>query len=182
MLIRHEFREDERVMHRKDFATGTVTHAYRPESGAEAIVGTVLWDDMSSEAGVEFAELLPLTHKDGGSYADFRPILDRVLVRFDEKPKTTAGGLHIPDNAGKPWENDRLGTVMAVGPGRFNEKGERVPMQVKVGDRVLCHPNAHTVMPIVVGGVLMFVLDECDRPGTEGTVDIGEVFAVVEEG
>lgn len=113
----------------------------------------------------------------------FRPALDRVLVEYDPKPTHTDGGLHIPATAGSPWERFEPATVRAVGPGRFHENGERQPMQVKVGDRVLVHPNAHTVAPIVVGGRLMFVVDEwggvndpeVDKPG-----DRAEVLAVLD--
>ena len=47
----------------------------------------------------------------------------------------TKSGIVIPDTADK--EKPMLGTVVAVGPGKWNEKGERVPMSVKVGDKVL---------------------------------------------
>ena len=64
----------------------------------------------------------------------FRPLHDRVLVRRVEEEKLTAGGIIIPDTAKeKPME----GKVEAVGPGSLNEKGERIPLDVKVGDRVL---------------------------------------------
>lgn len=102
----------------------------------------------------------------------FRPILDRVLVVFDEPETQTPGGLHIPTWALSPWEQHRPATVVAVGPGRFNKSGKRVPMQVRVGDRVLVHPHAHTVAPIVIRGVLHHVLDEWNKDG-------GEVFAVL---
>lgn len=111
----------------------------------------------------------------------FRPILDRVLVRFDPKPTETASGILIPATAGSPWERHELATVVEVGPGRFNEAGDRVPMSVKTGDRVLIHPHAHTVAPILVGGVLHHVVDEWgtarddDKPG-----DRAEVLAVIE--
>lgn len=107
----------------------------------------------------------------------FTPILDRCLVLIDEKPTETASGLLIPATAGNDYEQHRLATVVAVGPGRFNEAGERIPMPVKEGDRVLLHPNAHTVAPIVVGGVLHHVVDAY---GKDGDLDRLEVLAVVE--
>jgi chaperonin GroES len=61
------------------------------------------------------------------------PLADRVAIRPMEETETMRGGLYIPDTA---KEKPQQGEVVAVGPGRF-EKGERVPLEVKVGDRVL---------------------------------------------
>ena len=64
----------------------------------------------------------------------FRPLHDRVLVRRVEEEAQTAGGIIIPDTAKeKPME----GEILAIGPGNLNEKGERIPLDVKVGDHVL---------------------------------------------
>ena len=61
------------------------------------------------------------------------PLHDRVLVRRLEKQEIAKGGIIIPDTAKeKPHE----GEVIAVGPGKF-EKGHRVPLDVKMGDRIL---------------------------------------------
>ncbi len=63
-----------------------------------------------------------------------RPLNDRLLVKRLEEEGRTAGGIIIPDSAKeKPAE----GEVVAVGPGKTNDKGERVALQVKDGDRVL---------------------------------------------
>jgi chaperonin GroES len=63
-----------------------------------------------------------------------RPLNDRVLVKRLEEEEKTKGGIIIPDTAKeKPAE----GKVVAVGPGKRNEKGEILPLQVKDGDRVL---------------------------------------------
>lgn len=63
-----------------------------------------------------------------------RPLNDRLLVKRLEEEEKTAGGIIIPDSAKeKPAE----GKVVAVGPGKLNDKGERVALQVKEGDRVL---------------------------------------------
>ena len=65
---------------------------------------------------------------------DFRPLHDRVAVkRIEEEPKTK-GGIIIPDTA---KEKPMQGEIVAVGPGARDDKGELVPMGVKVGDRVL---------------------------------------------
>ncbi len=61
------------------------------------------------------------------------PLSDRVVIKALEETETMRGGLYIPDTA---KEKPQQGEVVAVGPGRF-EKGERVPMEVKVGNKVL---------------------------------------------
>jgi len=63
-----------------------------------------------------------------------RPLNDRILVKRLEGEEKTAGGIIIPDSAKeKPAE----GEVVAIGPGKLNDAGERVAMDVAVGDRVL---------------------------------------------
>jgi chaperonin GroES len=62
-----------------------------------------------------------------------QPLEDRVVVMPDDEGETMRGGLYIPDTA---KEKPTQGEVLAVGPGRV-EKGARVPMEVKVGDKVL---------------------------------------------
>lgn len=61
------------------------------------------------------------------------PLGDRVAIRPLEETEQMRGGLYIPDTA---KEKPQQGEVVAVGPGRV-EKGEKVPMELKVGDRVL---------------------------------------------
>ena len=63
-----------------------------------------------------------------------KPLEDRIVVRTLEAEQTTASGLVIPDTA---KEKPQEGKVLAVGPGRFDDKGSRVPVDVKVGDVVL---------------------------------------------
>ena len=62
------------------------------------------------------------------------PLEDKIIVKQAEAQTQTASGLYIPDNA---KEKPQQGEVLAVGPGRRDEKGERIPMDVKVGDKVL---------------------------------------------
>ena len=63
-----------------------------------------------------------------------RPLNDRILVKRLEEEEKTKGGIIIPDSAKeKPAE----GEIIAVGNGKLNDKNERVPLEVKVGDRVL---------------------------------------------
>ena len=65
---------------------------------------------------------------------NIRPIGERVVIKPMQKEEKTQSGILLPDSAQeKPIE----GEVMAVGPGRINEKGERVPLEVKVGDTVV---------------------------------------------
>ncbi|MBN1173285.1 MAG: co-chaperone GroES [Micromonosporaceae bacterium] len=63
-----------------------------------------------------------------------KPLEDRILVQANEAENTTASGLVIPDTA---KEKPQEGTVLAVGPGRFDDKGSRIPVDVKVGDTVI---------------------------------------------
>jgi chaperonin GroES len=63
-----------------------------------------------------------------------RPLNDRILIKRVEEEEKTKGGIIIPDSAKeKPAE----GIVVAVGNGKHNEKGDRIALEVKVGDRVL---------------------------------------------
>jgi chaperonin GroES len=63
-----------------------------------------------------------------------RPLNDRILVKRLEEEEMTKGGIIIPDSAKeKPAE----GEIIAVGKGKMNDKGDRIKMDVKVGDRVL---------------------------------------------
>jgi chaperonin GroES len=62
-----------------------------------------------------------------------QPLEDRVVIWPDDEAETMRGGLYIPDTA---KEKPTQGEIVAVGPGRV-EKGARIPMDVKVGDKVL---------------------------------------------
>ena len=63
-----------------------------------------------------------------------RPLHDRMLVRRIEEKETAKGGIIIPDTA---KEKPQEGEVIAAGAGKINDKGERIALDVKVGDRVL---------------------------------------------
>ncbi|NJN98833.1 MAG: co-chaperone GroES [Anaerolineales bacterium] len=70
-----------------------------------------------------------------------RPLGDRVWVEPIEREEMTASGIVLPETAKeKPME----GRILAVGPGNRNEKGERAPLDVKVGDKVLFAKYAGT--------------------------------------
>jgi chaperonin GroES len=66
---------------------------------------------------------------------NFKPLSNHLFIEPEEAEKVTKSGIVIPDTADK--EKPMVGKVVAVGPGKVNEKGERTPMSVKVGDRVL---------------------------------------------
>ena len=63
-----------------------------------------------------------------------KPLEDRIVIRQVEAERTTASGLVIPDTA---KEKPQEGEVIAVGPGRIDDKGNRVPMDVSEGDTVI---------------------------------------------
>ncbi|PKN03266.1 co-chaperone GroES [Candidatus Dependentiae bacterium HGW-Dependentiae-1] len=64
-------------------------------------------------------------------FEKFRPLADRVLVQRLEEETMTASGIIIPDAA---KEKAQTGKVLAVGAGKLDEKGNRIPVQVKIGD------------------------------------------------
>ncbi len=74
-----------------------------------------------------------------------KPLNDRVLVKRLESEEKTAGGLYIPDAA---KEKPSKGVVIACGPGKFNDKGERVAMAVKPDDVVLFAKYAGTEIKV----------------------------------
>ena len=74
-----------------------------------------------------------------------RPLNDRILVVREEEEKKTKGGILIPDSA---KEKPIRGTVVSVGPGKRDEKGKRIPMDVKEGDTVLFAKYAGTEIKI----------------------------------
>jgi len=89
-----------------------------------------------------------------------RPLKDRVLVvRIEEKEKTTSG-IIIPDTA---KEKPQEGKVIAIGPGKWDEKGKRIPLEVKKGDRVLFGKYAGN--EIKVDGVEHLIMSEDDILG-----------------
>ena len=65
---------------------------------------------------------------------NIKPLEDRIVVQASEAETTTASGIVIPDTA---KEKPQEGTVIAVGPGRIDDNGNRIPLDVQVGDVVL---------------------------------------------
>ncbi len=89
-----------------------------------------------------------------------RPLNDRILVKRMASEEMSAGGIIIPDSAKeKPAE----GEIVAVGPGKLSEKGERVAMDVKVGDVVLFSKYGGT--DIKLDGVDFLIMREDDILG-----------------
>ena len=86
-----------------------------------------------------------------------RPLGDRVIVKPAGPGETTSGGIMLPDTA---KERPQQGTVLAVGPGPRNNAGERVPLDVSVGDTVLYAKYAGT--EVKVDGEKVLVLTEDD--------------------
>jgi len=74
-----------------------------------------------------------------------KPLADRILVRRIEEQETRKGGIIIPDTA---KEKPQEGEIVAVGPGRMNEEGKRIAMEVKKGDRVLIGKYSGTEVKI----------------------------------
>ena len=86
------------------------------------------------------------------------PLADRVVVRALDEGEQRRGGLYIPDTA---KEKPQQGEVLAAGPGRFDEKGgQRIPMDVKVGDRVLYGKYSGT--EVTIEGEQLLILRESD--------------------
>ena len=86
-----------------------------------------------------------------------KPLNDRVLVKRLESEEKTAGGLYIPDTA---KEKPSKGQVVAVGPGKMDDNGKRIPMAVKAGDEVLFNKYAGT--EVKLDGVDHLVMREED--------------------
>ena len=84
------------------------------------------------------------------------PLADRVVVRALEETETMRGGLFIPDTA---KEKPMQGEVIAVGPGRY-EEGKRVPMDLKVSDKVLYGKYSGT--EVTIEGDQLLILREAD--------------------
>jgi chaperonin GroES len=84
-----------------------------------------------------------------------RPLGDRIVVKPGKEEEVTRGGIVLPDSAKK---RPRQGEVLAVGPGKLLETGERAPMEIAVGDVVLYSEYGGT--EITLEGVDYIILDE----------------------
>ncbi|MEX0341013.1 MAG: co-chaperone GroES [Erythrobacter sp.] len=93
----------------------------------------------------------------------FRPLHDRVLVRRIEAEEKTAGGIIIPDSAKeKPSE----GEIVSVGEGARDDDGDRIPLDVKAGDRVLFGKWSGT--EVKIDGEDLLIMKESDIMGIIG--------------
>jgi chaperonin GroES len=89
-----------------------------------------------------------------------RPLNDRVLVLRIENENKSAGGIIIPDTA---KEKPQEGKVVAVGAGKLNEKGERLPLDVQENDRILFGKYAGS--DVTINGIEHLILREDDILG-----------------
>ena len=95
----------------------------------------------------------------------FRPLHDRVVVRRVDAEDKTAGGIIIPDTA---KEKPQQGEVLAVGPGKRDETGKLVPLDLKAGDQILFGKWSGT--EVKVDGEDLLIMKEDDIMGVvEGT-------------
>jgi chaperonin GroES len=93
----------------------------------------------------------------------FRPLHDRVLVRRIEADTKTAGGIIIPDSA---QEKPSEGEVVSVGEGTRDDDGDRIPLDVKAGDRVLFGKWGGT--EVKIDGEDLLIMKESDIMGIIG--------------
>ncbi|HLO61461.1 MAG TPA: co-chaperone GroES [Azonexus sp.] len=91
---------------------------------------------------------------------NIRPLHDRVIVKRVEAERTTASGIVLPDSAG---EKPDQGEVLAVGPGKRDDNGKQVALDVKVGDRVLF--GKYAGQAVKVDGQEVLVMREEDIMG-----------------
>ena len=92
--------------------------------------------------------------------ASFRPLHDRVVVRRVKEEEKTRGGIIIPETA---QEKPQEGEVIAVGPGARDEDGERIPLDVKVGERILFGKWSGT--EVKIDGEDLLIMKESDIMG-----------------
>ena len=90
----------------------------------------------------------------------FRPLHDRVVVKRIDAEAKSKGGIIIPDNA---KEKPSQGEIMAVGPGGRDEAGKLIPIDIKVGDRVLFGKWSGT--EVVLNGEDLLIMKESDIMG-----------------
>lgn len=90
--------------------------------------------------------------------ATLKPLGDRLVVKPIEQEETTAGGILLPETA---KEKPQEGEIIAAGPGKLDDSGKRVAMEVKVGDRVLYAKYAGTEIKLE-GDDKVLILKESD--------------------
>jgi chaperonin GroES len=86
-----------------------------------------------------------------------KPLADRILIKAFEEEEVKQGGIIIPDTA---KEKPQKGEVISVGPGRLTDNGERLPMEVNAGDKVLYGKYAGS--EVTIGDDQYIILRESD--------------------
>jgi len=97
------------------------------------------------------------TLHNGGSFMNIRPLEDRIILKPMEAEQKTTGGIIIPDNA---KEKPQKGEVVAVGPGKVSDKGQKIEVTLKKGDKVLYGKYSGT--EVSVDGTDYLILRESD--------------------
>jgi len=88
---------------------------------------------------------------------DIKPLGDRVVIESIEQAPTSAGGVILPDTA---KEKPQEGVILAVGPGRKTDKGELIPIELKVGDKVIY--SKYSGSEIKLDGTEYLIISEKD--------------------
>ena len=88
---------------------------------------------------------------------DLQPLGDRLIVEVLEEEEVTVGGIVLPDTA---KEKPQRGTVLAVGPGKLNDNGQRTPLEVSEGAEVLYAKYAGT--EVKIDGEALLIVSEKD--------------------
>jgi chaperonin GroES len=104
----------------------------------------------------------PFATQEGTSLAtatklQLKPLADRVIVKKLEAEEKTSGGIVLPDTA---KEKPQQGEILAIGPGKLDDKSTRQPMEVKVGDKVLFAKYSGT--EVKIDGIEYLILAERD--------------------
>ena len=110
-----------------------------------------------------------------------KPLADRVVIKVIDDVQQTSGGIFIPDSA---KEKPQKGEVVAVGTGKTNDKGEKEPMEVQVGDVVLFANEKNTLrnfdalksaqnIAIIVGSEGGFSDEEINQIKSKGATEFG---------
>jgi len=92
-----------------------------------------------------------------------QPLADRLVVKPSQKEEMTKGGIYLPDTA---KEKPQEGEVVAVGPGKMTDDGKRIPLDLKVGDKVIY--SKYGGSEIKIDDVEMIILRESDILAKKG--------------
>lgn len=86
-----------------------------------------------------------------------KPLADRVIIKPSPAEEKTKGGIILPDTA---KEKPVIGEIVAVGPGKVTDEGKKVPLEVKVGDKVLYGKYSGT--EVTIDGEQYLIMREAD--------------------